>query len=111
MIIAGETDVVVPLSSVESAVDDTCIIMAEEHVQESLEMLTYADMDHFPVIQASQMRWLAWVKERLTGKEVSKAGCVRVEVNGYRTQFTLQSVTPNFLLTWAGTQEAWMYSL
>lgn len=111
LVIAGENDIVVPFSSVQSAVDDTCDVMAEEQIQESLEMLTYADMDHFPVIQASQLRWLAWVKDRLTGKKVSVFGCVKGQENGFRTQFTPQSLGPNFLLTWADTQNAWKYSL
>ncbi|KAK3938945.1 Alpha/Beta hydrolase protein [Diplogelasinospora grovesii] len=111
LVVAGEADIVVPLDTIEPAVDDTCSMLEQEQWNESLEMVTYSAMDHFPVIQASQMKWLLWVKDRLAGVPVSKAGCAKSVVNGFRTDATLQAVEPNFLEGWASPEENWKYSL
>lgn len=116
LVVAGDADLIVPHFAVESAVDDTCRTMVGGG-NESLEMVTYTDMNHFPVIQASEMKWLGWVKDRLTGKPLgqqasgSESGCVKTVVEGYRTNFTVQSLAPNFLVEWASPMEGWKYAL
>lgn len=111
LVVSGEADIVVPLDTVEPAVDDTCSMLEQGQWNESLEMVIYSAMDHFPSIQASQMKWLPWIKDRLSGVPVSKPGCVKSVVNGFRTNDTLQSTTPNFLEGWASPEESWKYSL
>ncbi|KUL82646.1 hypothetical protein ZTR_09081 [Talaromyces verruculosus] len=111
LIVSGEADIVVPLDTVESAVDDTCTMLKQEHWNESLVLVTYSAMDHFPSIQASQMKWLPWIKDRLTGAPAPKAGCVKNAVNGFRTDDTFQTAYPNFLEGWASVEESWKYGL
>jgi pimeloyl-ACP methyl ester carboxylesterase len=111
LVISGEADIVVPHDTVEPAVDDTCSMLTHEHWDESLEFVSYSAMDHFPSIQASQIKWLPWIKDRLSGVPVSKSGCVKSLVNGFRTDDTFQSAEPNFLEGWASTDESWKYSL
>lgn len=111
LILAGESDVVVPLQTIESSVQDTCTMLERGSWGESLEMVTYGGMNHFPVIQASQMKWLSWVKDRLSSKGQGTPGCVKSAVNGFRTQFTPQVPFPNFLEHWASPDEAWKYLL
>ncbi|KAK9245496.1 Alpha/Beta hydrolase protein [Lipomyces tetrasporus] len=86
LVIAGKEDTIVPHFTIESAVDDTCSMTNNARSWEPLEMVTYANMDHFPVIQASELKWLNWVKDRLTGKPLSQHGCVKNVMEGYRTE-------------------------
>ncbi|EED13091.1 secretory lipase, putative [Talaromyces stipitatus ATCC 10500] len=105
LIVSGEADIVVPLDTVESAVDDTCKMLKDEHWNESLELVTYSAMDHFPSIQASQMKWLPWIKDQLTGAPPPRPGCFKSAVTGIRTNDTVQTATPNFLEGWASAEE------
>ncbi|KAH8600714.1 putative secretory lipase [Bisporella sp. PMI_857] len=111
LVLAGEKDIVVTQASTESAVDDTCALTTRDGWQESLDLVAYSDMNHFPVIQASKFDWLPWVKESLEGKPVNPSGCTKRIVKGFRTQYTPQTGTPNFLAEWASPQEAWKYTL
>ncbi|KAK6439289.1 hypothetical protein LTR95_004507 [Oleoguttula sp. CCFEE 5521] len=113
LIVAGEKDIVVTQDSVQSAVNDTCALLERRGNAESLQMITYQGMNHFPVIQASSAKWLQWVKHRLFDKAPEEviAGCRTDVVEGFRTEFTPQSITPNFLTTWAPPMEAWKYSV
>lgn len=65
LVISGEGDVVIPTSTVEAAVDDTCSMLEAQKWDESLELIKYSAVDHFPSIQASQLQWLDWVKDTL----------------------------------------------
>lgn len=111
LIVSGKADIVVPLDTVEPAVDDTCTMLKQEHWNESLELVTYSAMDHFPSIQASQMKWLQWIKDRLNGVPAPKAGCVKSAVYGFRTDDTFKTAYPNFLEGWASVEESWKYGL
>ncbi|KAH8890373.1 putative secretory lipase [Thozetella sp. PMI_491] len=111
LVIAGEADIVVPPFTIESAVDDTCDMLKKQKWHESLEMVSYSAMNHFSVIQASEMQWLQWVKDRLSGVRVSGVGCTKKSVHGFRTDFSPMGAAPNFLEGWASPQEAWKYSL
>ena len=112
LILAGESDVVVPLQVIESAVEDTCRMLEREHWNESLELVTYSKMNHFSVIQVSQLKWLAWVKERLSSTDApAKPGCVKSAVNGFQTEDTPDVAFPNFLEQWVSLEESWKYLL
>ncbi|KAK2747879.1 hypothetical protein FQN55_004756 [Onygenales sp. PD_40] len=112
LVLAAEKDTVVPLDSIVSVVDDTCQLSKREHWGESIEMVTYAGMNHFSVIQASQIKWLAWVKERLSSSPShAKPGCVKSAMEGFRTQYTPDVGFPNFLQGWASPDEFWKYLL
>ncbi|KIW12093.1 hypothetical protein PV08_09367 [Exophiala spinifera] len=111
LILQGEDDVVVPLFTVESAVNDTCEMLSQQKWGESLELVTYSAMNHFPVMQASEMKWLTWVKDRFAGKQIASTGCVRNSVKGLKTDSTYESLGPNFLELWASPNEAWKLAL
>ena len=118
LLLSGASDSIIPYndsisSSVLSTVKDTCSLMASEGWAESLELAGYEDMDHFPVIQASQGRWLQWVKDRLSPTVPTlPKGCSLEYMSGFRTQFMADSgPLPNFLVEWANGTDEWMYSL
>jgi pimeloyl-ACP methyl ester carboxylesterase len=112
LVIAGENDVV-PIDFLEQSVDASC--SASEN--QSLEMFTYQAMEHFPVIQASRTKWMSWIKDRVSGGDGdwTRRGtgvCGKNSlVEGFNTNYTLQFVTPNWLVDWASPQETWKLSL
>ena len=111
LVLASNTDLVVSLDTIESAVDDTCKLIGDERLKESMEMVTYKGVNHFPLIQASQGLWLDWVKTRFGSGAEPKNGCTRKSVDGLRTEFTFPSITPNFLEVWAPPEDFWKYFL
>lgn len=116
LVLAGEIDGIIPYndtisSSLVSTVQDTCDLMKKEGWSESLELVGYPQMAHFPVIQASQSKWLAWVKDRLTGS-TCPTGCGHSEMKGFRTEYTLEAgPSQNFLLEWVNSTYSWEYSM
>ncbi|KAH9901806.1 alpha/beta-hydrolase [Xylariomycetidae sp. FL2044] len=111
LVIGGERDGTVLIDTLKSAVDDTCDLVAADGDAESLEFAVYTGVSHFPAIQASQGRWMQWIKDRLAGKALkTKGGCTLETVEGLRTEFTAQSILPNFLVTSAGG-EIYQYAL
>lgn len=85
---------------------------------QSLQMLTYQAVEHFPTIQASRTKWMSWIKNRISGCDGDWAHrgtevCGKNSfVGGFNTNYTLQSVTPNWLVDWvASPQDLWKLSL
>lgn len=112
LVLAGESDEVVPHQTVESTVDDTCKLLTKGRVRESLEMVSFGGMDHFPVIQASSLKWMAWIKDRLSDSPRNvRSGCKKSDEAGFRTEFTPKVPFPNFLEGWAPASEMWKYLL
>ncbi|KAB5540596.1 putative secretory lipase [Coniochaeta sp. 2T2.1] len=111
LVLSGEADIVIPSAAVQSAVDDTCNMLKSQGWDESLELITYGGMNHFPSVQASQNKWLEWIKERLSDGPGPYAGCTRSRVGGFRTEFMAQTPFPNFLGAWADAADGWMYTL
>jgi hypothetical protein len=63
LVLHGGIDGIIPYndtisSSIVSTVQDTCDIMSKSKWSESLELVGYQNVAHFPVIQASQSKWL-----------------------------------------------------
>ncbi|KEF53572.1 uncharacterized protein A1O9_10547 [Exophiala aquamarina CBS 119918] len=110
LLLAGGLDSPIDLPNFQSTFNDTCAMNKQEKWGESLEMITYQGMNHFPMIQASSSKWLSWIKERLSGKTVAGAGCVHSVVEGYRIEFTVQGIAPNFLVGNVPIAEAWKAS-
>jgi pimeloyl-ACP methyl ester carboxylesterase len=113
LVIAGENDVV-PVDFLEQSVGASCSASGNQ----SLEMFTYQAMEHFPAIQASRTKWMSWIKDRIGGGDGDWARrgtgvCGKNSfVEGFNTNYTLQSVTPNWLVDWvASPQEGWKLSL
>jgi pimeloyl-ACP methyl ester carboxylesterase len=110
--LAGEADIAVPHELVTESVDQTCNFIDNEGLDASLEFVSYAALDHFPLIQGSRPTWLPWIRKQLcdTPPSVEK-GCVRKTVEGFRNEYSPQSTTPNWLVDLAAATEVWKYTL
>ncbi|KAH8805081.1 putative secretory lipase [Xylogone sp. PMI_703] len=112
LVIAGENDLI-PIDLLEQSVDASCKVSGSE----SLEMITYSAMEHFPVIQASRMTWMQWIKENVGGsdsKGTNKKKCTcgeKSSVQGFNTNYTTQSTSPNWLVDLPSAQDAWELAL
>ncbi|EON99237.1 putative secretory protein [Phaeoacremonium minimum UCRPA7] len=114
LIIAGKKDGAVPVATVKAAVDDTCAVNANGTA--AIEYVMYEGQDHFPVIQASQVYWMQWIKDRLAGKslrsKVSEGSCTKRTVQEFRTEFNKPYTPPNWLVTQVtDPREVWKYTL
>jgi hypothetical protein len=110
LIINGADDHVVRPEGIDAAVKDTCDLAKKTGNKEAVEHATFSGMDHFSAIQASQMKWMDWVKSRLSGKTLEK-GCSERLVEGLKTNDTVHTLGPNFFLSYFDTAESWKYSL
>ncbi|KAF5724495.1 secretory lipase [Fusarium mundagurra] len=110
LVINGADDHVVRPEGIDAAVKDTCDLVKKSGNKESFEHATFSGMDHFSTIQASQMKWMDWIKSRLSGKTLEK-GCSEELVEGLRTNDTVHTLGPNFFLSYFDTAESWKYSL
>jgi pimeloyl-ACP methyl ester carboxylesterase len=113
LVIAGDNDAI-PIDMLERDVDASC----KKSGDQNLEMITYQGMNHFPVIQASRMKWMHWIKERIAGSNGNstnrgEGACGgKTLVEGFNTNYTLQPLSPNWLVDWVPTpQEGWKLSL
>lgn len=121
VIYAADVDEIISYETVKGVVGGICGAMkGKGKGQEELEFVTYRGSNHFPIIQASQQKWLAWVKEKLFdegghGKRGggSAGGCKTDEiVEGFRQEFTFHTFLPNFLDSWVDpdlSTEGWKY--
>lgn len=107
LVIAGSDDVV-SLDEISSGVDASCKASGNQN----LEMYVYSAMEHFPVIQASRMKWMTWIKDMFTGNSKSDRSCgKKTAVQGFNTNHTIQSITPNWLVDWVPPTDRWELSL
>ena len=75
-------------------------------------MFTYQEMNHFRMIQASRMKLMRWVQEKLEGGGGKKCGCGKnIFVEGFNTNHTLQGVVPNWLVDWVPANQGWKLTL
>ncbi|KAM0352552.1 hypothetical protein ACHAPU_002222 [Fusarium lateritium] len=107
LVLNGDVDHIVRPEGMAQAVKDTCRFAKRS----SLEHVVFSDMDHFSAIQAGQLKWMGWIKDRLSGKTTGKKGCSSEVVQGLRTEFTTPAQGPNFFLSFFGPQEGWKYIL
>jgi pimeloyl-ACP methyl ester carboxylesterase len=113
LLIAGDNDAL-PISMIGEDVDRTCQV----NKNQSLELIVYEATEHFSVIQASRVKWVGWIKERISGgssKDASGGDSVCGKssfVNGFNTNYTIHSVAPNWIVDWAPSPaEMWKYTL
>lgn len=109
LILHGEQDQTVSDDVTNQAAQDICNSPSRYGSAESLEMVGYSAMNHFSVIQASQGKWLTWVRDRLNGAPLGKKGCVLEPVEGVRNDVTVKTAAPNFLVEWESAKEFWKY--
>lgn len=111
LIMSGDLDAVTDIENLRETVSDTCEAMVSGGFQETLQFVEYTGINHFPVIQASQRRWLGWTRERFFSSDVANVGCSTEVVQGFRGEQAIDALFPNFLLETAGAGENWKYSL
>lgn len=115
LVLVGELDSTIPAEKIEEVVDETCTLIEKSHDNEQLEFMTFGQMNHFPLIQASQQVWMDWIKDRLSpgskkGKKPTQPKCKKTLVPGFRTESTVQSISPNWLVNAAGPGKEWEYA-
>lgn len=115
LVLIGQVDGAVDTALTKKVVEETCASGYGE-----IEFWEYSGVSHFAAIQASQGKWMAWVKERLG--QSSKRGnwrrgnssrCSLGVVEGFMTERTSALGTaPNFFLGWENPQTSlWEYTL
>jgi len=108
LVIAGEKDTAVPLDFVKSAFNASSGL--KENSKQSMELAVYQGLDHFPVIDGSQARWMDWIKARFDG-EVTEGKGASTFVKGPRLAGIKQSTLPNWLVQLPGPLDTWKTSL
>ncbi|RDW61813.1 uncharacterized protein DSM5745_10485 [Aspergillus mulundensis] len=98
LVIAGEEDVV-PVGMLRDAVQTTCKV--SENRNQSLELVTYEGMGHFPVIQASRALWMRWVKERVTDRADAGEDMAAPGMNGSQSHYVGESSMQGLWMQWA----------
>ena len=124
LVVGGEQDIAVPVAYLEPAFDATCEAQGGKGGSASLEYVLAEGQSHVPLIQASQVIWMAWVKEKLLGpgkgssggnyygvRQARKAGCTKTTIPTFRGEFNQHSVITNWLVENVGPLEAWKYAL
>lgn len=111
LVIAGDRDVI-PVDEIQQNVKASCQVSGDQ----GLEFLTYSDMEHFPIIQASRMKWMGWIKEKISGDADSPLNrhepCGKSSIiQGFNQNNTIVSVAPNWLVGWIPAQEGWKHAL
>ncbi|KAL2272184.1 hypothetical protein FJTKL_07446 [Diaporthe vaccinii] len=102
LIMSGDLDAITDIDSLKETVTDTCDALDSGASQESLHFVEYIGLNHFPVIQASQGKWL-------TGD--ANIGCSAEVVRGFGGEEAVHTLFPNSLLETAGDGNNWKYSL
>ncbi|KAG8156626.1 hypothetical protein KVR01_013577 [Diaporthe batatas] len=113
LVISGSLDAVTDINNLRETVNDTCEAIELSESPQSLHFAEYTGLNHFPVIQASQSKWLGWVTQRFFSGGASETGCVAEIIEGFRGNdaSAISSVFPNFLLETAGADDKWKYAL
>jgi pimeloyl-ACP methyl ester carboxylesterase len=121
LILAGDndgSDAVIPFdgpfsSSILSTTHKLCDMMEQGGWGQSLEVVGYKNANHFTLIQASENRWLTWVKDRLNGATTSPpSGCAFGKQESFRDSLDpLTGTAPNFLVEWVNATDSWQYTL
>ena len=108
LLIASQADLAVPVSFVQASLQESGNL--KENKNQSIEFAVYEGLNHFPVIDGSQLRWLSWIRDRFDGVELDQK-CVSHFVNGPRVNGTKQSIVPNWLIELPASTEVWKASL
>ena len=63
-------------SALLTTVHELCDLMEKGGWSQSLEVVGFKGVTHFPVIQASESMWLDWIKQRLNGASQPSRPCI-----------------------------------
>lgn len=111
LILSGDLDAITDIDGLRETVTDTCETLESGESQESWQFVEYVGLNHFPVIQASQGKWLGWVRDRFFSSGDANVGFSKEVVEGFRGEEAVNTLFPNFLLETAGDGNDWKYSL
>lgn len=111
LILSGDLDAITDIDSLKEIVAGTCKAIESGDSQETLHFVEYVGLNHFPVIQASQGKWLDWARERFFPSGGWNSRCSREIVKGFRGEEAINTLFPNFLVETAGAEDSWKYSL
>ncbi|KAK3697078.1 hypothetical protein LTR37_017676 [Vermiconidia calcicola] len=103
-----------PISSaVLTTVNELCDMNEKGGWDQSLQVVGFKNVTHFPVIQASENMWLDWVKQRVKGAAPKpRTGCSIESVEAFRGgKDSWKSLAPNFLVDWVNATLTWEYTL
>lgn len=113
LVMSGDLDVITDIDSLRDTVTETCDTLESGDSQDSLHFIEYTRLNHFPIIQASQSKWLSWVRERFfsSASRHPGTGCEMEVVRGSRGDEAVKTLFPNFVLETADAGNDWKYSL
>lgn len=101
---SGDLDAITDINSLKETVTVTCEALESGGFQESVHFVEYIGMNHFPIIQASQGKWLGWARERFFSSGGVNSGCSMEFIEGFRGKETINTLFSNFLLGFAGKE-------
>ena len=99
LVLQGTADPLVSYNVTSRVVSDTC----RKFPESQLDYVVGNGTMHVPTLDATQMVWLDWIKERFEGKPVAK-GCKREEVFSFRP-FGEYQLTRTSYEQWAGAPQ------
>lgn len=102
LIISGTLDSVTDIKNLRETINDTCKALRSSDSPQGLHFAEYTGLNHCPVIQASQSRWLGWARLLFFSGGDSETGCVKETIEGFRGEGAMGSTFPNFILETAG---------
>ena len=109
LVLAGDLDDPVPLRFLQNSYKTSCQL--KESKRESLELVVYKGLNHFPVISGSRQKWMDWIKARFDGHAVDER-CTTTTVSNPRIAGTKQTILPTWLIELPnGLADAWKTSL
>ena len=76
-----------------------------------MEIIKLSGVDHFPVIWASQQKWLGQIKDRFKGECAVVKKCASSLANAPRINAANSSTVPNWLIEHAESETGWEASL
>ena len=76
-----------------------------------MEIIKLSGVDHFPVIWASQQKWLGQIKDRFKGECAVVKKCASSLGNAPRITAANSSTVPNWLIEHVESETGWKASL
>lgn len=112
LVLSGGNDAI-PVFQVDQAVKSACA----KSPNQDLEEMIYLGTEHFPAIQTSHMKWMNWIKEKISGPPGysghTRNQCGRrSETAGFNQNYTVHGVPPNWIAEWVPlATDGWKLSL
>ena len=95
LVLQGTADMTVFFPVTTAGVNETCVLYPDSQLQ----YMTFAGVDHVPVMYASQRLWLKWIADRFAGVELPR-GCQQSNITAAR-QYQYYQKESNWFLEFA----------